>query len=281
MDAGILCPKKGKANTFDLAGEEKAYRRRNLLGHTVGIAVGFIIALWNYSNVIYGSDKCWAAPGGKACLLTWVFVVWQMGVMWSIVGFYIYRYFATIRLFGRILESYDVHIDVFNLDNAAGLRPLGSIGLRNQCLLIAFGINLGFLAWVCGSIAFSSVSYFIVTAIVAYVLLGPLVFIGPLVPFRNRMKAAKVEKQGDVALRLKKKHDKLMEIMRVRDPTKEEWEGLEELQHFKKTVDRIPVWPFDSATLKRFFLVYAIPAVAFVASEVVRLLISKILQAQS
>ncbi len=219
--------------------------------------------------------------GGKACLLTWVFVVWQMGVMWSIVGFYIYRYFATIRLFGRILESYDVHIDVFNLDNAAGLRPLGSIGLRNQCLLIAFGINLGFLAWVCGSIAFSSVSYFIVTAIVAYVLLGPLVFIGPLVPFRNRMKAAKVEKQGDVALRLKKKHDKLMEIMRVRDPTKEEWEGLEELQHFKKTVDRIPVWPFDSATLKRFFLVYAIPAVAFVASEVVRLLISKILQAQS
>jgi hypothetical protein len=244
----------------------------------IGLAVGICLACWNYLNVCditaHAAELAPGAAPDRLTALNWVFVLWQMPFMWGVVAFYIARYSATIWLLFRVAADFGIEIDAFNLDNAAGLKPIGQIGLRNQYLLIAFGINTILLIVVVCQVKFAGLSYFIGAAVAGYVLLGPLVFVGPLLPFRRSMKAERSRHQGIVAKCLSDGYKQALETMATGTLPESEWHRLSRLREFKKIVDHIPVWPLDAVTLRRFLTAYAVPMLAYPASEAVRFFVN-------
>jgi hypothetical protein len=138
---------------------------------------------------------------------------------------------------------------------------MGRLGLRNQYALTIVGVNV---------VLFVTVSYvflqpphwvvgLIIAAILAYLTVGPLVFLAPLLPFRKGMLDSKSRMMSEIARRLR------AELERVRakpimDPiTKDDEETVERLRKIGAVIDELPVWPFDAGTLRTFLTAYVIP----------------------
>ena len=96
-------------------------------------------------------------------------------------------------------------------DKAGGLLPVGRLGLRNQYAITVFGFN---------ALIFLIVySYFLkldialvglmAAAIVSYLVLGPLVFLAPLLPFRGIMQRNKSQLMSEVAVRLRRELEQI------------------------------------------------------------------------
>jgi len=125
-------------------------------------------------------------------------------------------------------------------------------------MLTVIGFNLLLLVFIYPNVLTLSVTVYglIAAATIAFIFLGPLVFSGPLLPFRDGMKHAKDELMEVVARRTR------LELSRIRDQldkgtiSKEEEEFIVRIQKIGALVDALPIWPFDAQTLKKFFMAY-------------------------
>lgn len=96
-------------------------------------------------------------------------------------------------------------------------------------------------------------------AVAAYLIVGPVLFVGPLLPFRTGMLRTKSELMSEVAHRLS------IELSRVRAElkggaiTREDEELIDRLRKIGSVVDELPVWPFDASILRRFLTAYVVP----------------------
>jgi hypothetical protein len=104
----------------------------------------------------------------------------------------------------------------------------------------------------------------IVAAIVAYLLLGPLVFLGPLLPFRAGMLRTKSELMGEVAQRLRVELQRLRSQLKDGEITKQDEELIDRLRKVGAVIGELPVWPFDAGTLRKFLGAYVVPAASAV-----------------
>jgi len=115
----------------------------------------------------------------------------------------------------------------------------------------------------------------LVICFVAYVTLGPAIFIGPLLPFRKSMLLAKETEQQKVATQLQNEYTRIMTELERRPIVKEDEEIIDRLQKLNELVNRIPVWPFDISTIRKFLTVYIFPLL----TGLISLLISYIITA--
>jgi hypothetical protein len=102
--------------------------------------------------------------------------------------------------------------------------------------------------------------------------LGPLVFIAPLLPFRASMMQTKTTLMGEVAQRLRRELDTLRQKLPSGTITKEEEEMVDRLRKVGAILDELPVWPFDIGTVRKFLTAYVTPLVGAVAVPVLKIL---------
>ena len=137
------------------------------------------------------------------------------------------------------------------------------MGLRNQYALSLVGVNV--VIFVIMSTLYLHVSNWLnglmVAAIVAYLILGPFVFLAPLLPFRDGMLKSKTELMGAVARRMRVELERLRAQLRTGPITKEDEELVERLRKIGAVINELPVWPFDAGTLRKFLTAYVIPIV--------------------
>lgn len=130
---------------------------------------------------------------------------------------------------------------------------MGRLGLRNQYALTVCGVNLVLLVLI--SLRYlhvpASLYKLIVAAGVAYVTLGPLVFLGPLLPFRAGTLRTKTELMSEVAQRLRIELQRLRKQLSAGQITKEDEELVDRLRKIGGLIDELPVWPFDAGTLRK------------------------------
>jgi hypothetical protein len=158
----------------------------------------------------------------------------------------------------------------FHPDKSAGLRPMGHLGLRNQYALTVCGVNVLLLALISRHLNAPQLPDLIVAAATACVILGPLVFIGPLLPFRAAMLRSKTELMSEVAQRLRIELQRLRKQMRAGQITKEDEELIDRLRKIGAVIDELPVWPFDAGTLRKFLTAYVIPVLGAVALQMAK-----------
>src|SRR4029077_3100520 len=98
-----------------------------------------------------------------------------------------------------------------------------------------------------------------IAAAIAYLLIGPVVFVAPLLPFRNGMLRTKAELMGEVSERLRIELQRLRKLLPAGIITKEDEELIERLRKIGAVIDQLPVWPFDAGTLRSVLTAYVVP----------------------
>jgi hypothetical protein len=264
------------SNTSDFVNLwNKRYQIVNVFGQLGGLLMAFLASLANYKFLYSRGDlTVWGGGGGKVNAAGWVFLLWQTPLFYWFVTVYISQALATIFLLFSITRNFEIKIWPFHHDNCCGLKDVGYIGMRNQYLLAVAGLNLLALL----AVNIKRGDYHALTLLVmcftAYITLGPVIFIGPLLPFRKSMLSAKQREQAKVATKLQQEYTRIMNELDSRTIVKEDEEIIDRLQKLKDLVNRIPVWPFDISTIRRFLTVYIFPLLTGLVSLLVSYIIT-------
>ena len=255
----------------------------NVLGYVIGIAGGIVIS-YVVLNA-YAGTGYWTHLQSTLMLPGYIYIECLV-VFWALIPIYVFRNIGITLFLRDTVASARLGMLPLHPDRCGGLRPIGRLGLRCQTVLMLLGLNLVAFTIVTAvylggneSVTAASlrqdapatavslepnedVSHLIEAAAVGYVLIGPLVFIGPLMPFRNGMRRTKAELMGEVSGRLRIELHRLRKELPSGIITKDDEEFVERLRKIGAVVDELPVWPFDAVTLKSYVTTYAFPIIA-------------------
>jgi len=109
-----------------------------------------------------------------------------------------------------------------------------------------------------------------IAASVAYLILGPVIFMAPLLPFRAGMQEAKKEWTHEVARVVRVEIERLRVQFGKNEVTKPDEESIERLRKVGAAIDELPIWPFDPSTLRKFATAYIVPLALPLLGETVR-----------
>ena len=251
----------------------RRFRITNLAAQTLGIVAGGITAYFVYKLNATGDIKSWTESEGQ--LLAVGYIRLYCDFLFSVVAaVYVIRSVAVPFLLWDIVEHGELHMLPLHPDNAGGLRPIGRLGLRNQYAITLVGLNIG-LGWLVSYLFTPDNSWkvFIAVAAIAYLIIGPLVFVGPLLPFRDGMIRNKAQLMSGVALRMRFQLNDLRSRFESGAISAEDEQLIERLRKIGAVINDMPVWPFDTLTLRKFFAAYVIPIVSFVVPPVAKALL--------
>lgn len=250
----------------------RRFRRINVVAQLAGVAVGTAVTIANY--VAYSDVGYWAVQEDHLLPVGWLFLtgVW---LFYSILLIYVIRTIYFSVFLADIVRNGKINMMPFHPDKAGGLRPVGTLGLRNQYGLTVLGLNIV-------TFALTTVLYLgrpttlvvlVALACVAYVVTGPIVFVGPLLPFRGGMLRMKAELMSEVAERLRVELQRLRAHLRSGPISQQDEELIDRLRKIGAVIDELPVWPFDAGTLRRFVTAYLVPIAGALAYPIIAQLV--------
>jgi len=91
-------------------------------------------------------------------------------------------------------------------------------------------------------------------------------------PFRDEMLKRKTELQANVARRLLSELDQLYSRLSSGEIRAQDQGLVERLRSIAAVIDEMPVWPFDSTTLRKFFTAMILPIVSTLSFPASRIL---------
>lgn len=244
---------------------QRHFRTINYSGQVSGLIVGGVVTYFNYVTYIPASVGHWIAANDSLLPVGFVYL-YCIFSFYCLVPIFILRSIAISLLLRDIVANSELRMLPMHPDKSGGLRPMGRLGLRNQYLLTLFGLNIVILV----AVSFhylqvpSTLYGLIAAAIIAYLILGPVVFMAPLLSFRAGMLKAKSELLGEVALRLRVELQRLRTQLKSGQISKQDEELIDRLRKVGSVIDDLPVWPFDAGTLRKFFAAYVIPVISSV-----------------
>lgn len=251
---------------------KKHFRFINLTGQVLGIIVGAVITYFNYVTYIPKEVGFWIAHDDSLLPVGFIYL-FCIFIFFALIPVYIIRNVAISLLLRDIVTHSQLHMLPLHPDKSGGLRPVGRLGLRNQYLLTLLGFNVVLLVTIYHqhlTVVPESLNVLMAAAVIAYLILGPLVFIAPLLPFRGGMLKSKCQLMGEVAQRLRMELDRLLAQLQSGSISKEDEELIERLRKIGAFIDELPVWPFDAGTLRKFLTAYVIPLVSGAGISVVK-----------
>jgi hypothetical protein len=242
----------------------RRFRSINMAAQALGAGTGVLLALFNYRAYTRQEVGFWIASENRLLLPLGAVFLWCIFLFYSLLPIYILRNFAFSVLMKDLVGHAQIRMLPFHPDKSGGLRPMGHLGLRNQYGLTVCGVNVVLLVFVSFHYHLKVLPplYGLMTAAgVAYLLVGPLVFMGPLLPFRAAMLRTKSDLMSEVAKRLRIELERLRQQLATSNITKEDEELIDRLRKVGTIIDELPVWPFDAGTLRKFLTAYVIPPV--------------------
>jgi hypothetical protein len=267
------------------------YGRVNIIAVCVGI-VGASLASWeNYIAQHAPGFGGWQFNPKYSAVSSWIFLAWQMPLLWFIVIVYACRAGAHFRFLWALVGDSKVHVNFFHRDRCGGLREIGRLGLRNQYSLSIVGVNLILMVIVlvqtnppCDSTMgnailgpglrqigpmldvaanhahFGPIALQIVIICVVFYLVGaPIAFLGPLIPFHRPMQEAKHACLDEISGVRQREYDRIVKNCSSSGCAEADIQSIERIERLQSLAERFPVWPFDLGTLRRFSLSYFAP----------------------
>jgi hypothetical protein len=246
------------------------FERVNVLAQIAGAVIGALVAWANYR--VYASEEVgyWIVTGGRLSGAGVVFL-WATFLFFALTTIYVIRSIAIATFLRDVLQRASIQIVPFHPDGCGGLRPVGAIGLNNQYLLSIYGLNVISLVLVSEPLTQpGGLRVLFVLAGVLYSIIGPVVFVAPLMPFRARMLMVKIELMNEVAQRLRFELARVRLKLRSDEITREDEELIERLRKIGSVVEDLPVWPFDARTVRKFMTAYIAPLVGTLGISIIR-----------
>jgi hypothetical protein len=266
LDQALSVVQKDGTVTFSGAPPEltevwaRNFTLANVLAQVLAVAVGALIASINYEVYSKEAIGFWISAGGRLRPVGYVFVG-SIFMFYAVLTVYIVRGLAIAVLFESIVHHAEIRLLPMHPDRAGGLRPMGTLGLRNEYVLMLLGLNVVLLAFVSYRYLHvpAPLAWVIMAAVIAYCVLGPIVFTAPLLPFRRGMLKTKESLLAEVAQRVRIELARIRRELNGGQLSQEDEELIERLRKIGKFIDELPVWPFDASTLRKFVLAYVVP----------------------
>jgi len=237
----------------------------NLVGQTIGAVTGAVVGFLNY--LLYSDPQMhyWTVDAqGKFLWLAGSMYIGCLFLFYGSIAVYVIRIFGISWLFWAIMKAGTVHMLPLHPDKAGGLRPLGELGLRNQYPLTLFGVNVVLVVVI--SNIFLTVTPLLAALLIAagaaYVVIGGAVFVGPLLPFRDAMIGNKAYLMSGVAQRIRAELDRLRKKLPASSISKDDEDSIDRLRKIGALIDELPIWPFDTITLRKIATAYWTPIVS-------------------
>ena len=250
------------------------FRTVNRTAMIAGVLEGTLLVVFNYIAYSTPGVGFWVSitADPRSLPVAYVFLSCIFAV-YSFTLFYIIRSVAMTLFLNDVVGHAQLQMLPFHPDKCGGLRPMGKFGLRNQYLLTILGVNIVFLVVV--TIRYlkvpTSLAGLVAAAAAGYLLLGPVVFMGPLLSFRGAMIRTKAGLLSEVAQRLRLELQRLRKELPAGKLLREDEELIDRLRKVGEVIDKLPVWPFDADTLRKFLTAYVAPlAAAAFGSSIVR-----------
>lgn len=245
------------------------FRVVNISAQVTGFLVGVLIAYFNYVTFTPAPMGFWTAHAGRLLLVGYVFE-YCIFLFYCMIPLYVFRNVAFSLLLRDIVANSQLRMLPLHPDKCGGLSPIGRMGLRNQYVLMIFGLNL--VLFVMVSLLFleipPSLYRLIAAAAIAYLIFGPIIFMAPLLPFRGGMIRNKTDLMRAVAQRLRVELQRLHAQLNsgpIPPISKEDEELIDRLRKIGTIINELPVWPFDAATLRKFLTAYVVPIISSIA----------------
>jgi hypothetical protein len=239
------------------------------------------VALISYSTYLIwmsGTYRGWQiAPNGQINMAGWFYLLWFLPLFWGIVIIYVLRGVTTMFFFRHVVSASKIHVELFHPDNAGGLSAVATIGIRNQYILTLAGLNaISFILMARTLEApFPTVTsqptsaslpepwiIMIAIALSVYMAAAPMLFLGPLLPFRCAMRANKREQLEIVGKKLREEHERILQDLFAKGFAKDSEEHMERLQKLRASIASGPEWPFDIQVRVKFVVAYVLPVLA-------------------
>lgn len=241
------------------------FRRINVWAQGFALAIGGAVTVANYGIYSKIEPGYWIAESGRLLPEGYLFLAGCFA-FYATIPIFVIRSVSMSVMMQSLVRHAEIKVVPFHPDRCAGLSPAGSLGMRNQVLLTVIGMNVVLLWFISFSVLCvpPELKAMIVIGAAAYIVCGPSVFVGPMLPFRDSMLRAKAELIRDIAARIQREFSKLNEQLKEGGISAEDHESLERLRELGDSVNALPVWPFDWNTLKQFVSAYLLPvATAF------------------
>jgi len=249
---------------------KERFRQVNVWAQGIGALIGAAVAWVNYEIYSPATVGYWMMHEDRLTVAGGVFL-WGVFLFFALTFIYVIRSIAVTLFLRALLKCSTIRVVPFHPDGSGGLRPVGSIGLNNQYLLSIYGVNVISLVIVKRALNVpEGLRVLMIVAVVVYALVGPVVFIAPLMQFRAGMMRAKTELMNEVAQRLRFELERVRLKLRRDDITKSDEELIDRLRKIGAVINDLPVWPFDAPTVRKFLTAYLAPLVGSFGFPLIR-----------
>ena len=253
------------------------YKWVNLGGQAFALVVGVISIILCRESMISNAGKTWEVDSnGQFYIGGWAFL-FGISAFYMVATIFVCRCICTSCLLTSLTRRKTITMKIapFHPDRSGGLGSIGDIGLRNQYAVSVIGMNVFLFLVVIRWEDPSSPWLWTLFAIVAlaYVVLAPMIFLGPLIPFHRKMSESKKEMALPISRQLEGHLRGIVGPSRSHVMTKDDRESIQRLRSLAKLVADIPVWPFDSTTLRKYLGAYVAPMIFSVAPVLVGLIV--------
>lgn len=256
------------------------FARANVSAQVLAVAVAVAVGVGNHVAYARPEAGFWILVDGRVSVAGWLFIT-GIGAFYAVVTLYVIRSFAVTWFLRDLVRVARLKILPFHPDNCGGLRPVGRIALRSQYTLTILGVNLAILLWLTFNNlgAEPGIAALVLLAAVAYLVLGPVVFLAPLLPFRAGMLHARAEMLTLVAREAEIEVDRLTAALSDHRIGEYDIAALERLHRVGDLIAEQPIWPFDVTTLRKFLTAYIIPIAGFGLALVLNVVLESIVAA--
>jgi hypothetical protein len=238
----------------------KKFGAANGASQILGIAIGILSSSGILLAATKSASSPWFAPAGQLRLVSYTYL-FSISLLIAVIVMFVGRCVWLSRFLSHVVDDARVTIQPFHPDGCGGLRPMGEIGLRNQYTVTVLGLNV--VIFIVVSYLHSQHGhdemYVLVSAVLLYLICGPVVFLGPLLPFHHAMLRDKQLATEEVAARLRVEFERIRREIPAGAIPRSDENLIKRLRWIGGAIDELPVWPFDGATLRKFATAYAIP----------------------
>lgn len=246
------------------------FRTLNLWVQLLGLAAAIPLSYFTALGFSLAGAHTWA----QATTLNSCVYMAGIALFYTLLMTYIVRGVAMAVLLKSVANEWTIVLSPLHPDGCGGLQPLGRIGLRNQYALTILGINIAILATMIYRINPALELVIVGPAMAVYLIFGPIIFLGPLLPFRRVMGELRRDLMQEIAAPLETRFDSLkMQARTLGAIGKEEVEALERLRAIGNIVGELPIWPFDARTMRVFATAYVIPVLLAAATKLAELIV--------
>lgn len=165
---------------------------------------------------------------------------------------------TNIRTLRQILHNTKFHLSPLHPDRCGGLKSLSEYSLKTAYLATVFGVVIGLTLY---RFMGTGWDYWIMMlGVPLYIAVASACFFAPLITAHTRMKEAKEKLLSSISRQFQEDYLYVQkELNGNTEKLKDAVAKVQQTQTIYDLTDRFPVWPFDTATFRRFLVSLILP----------------------